>query len=148
MSQHPLPITSKKGVSTRCFVEYEIDLGGSELKLQTPVLFKRILRVGTKFIVVAEILGNPVAEYSLQILQVASMNYIPLSAKYIDSIVLADSTLVHFFAQPKGASTDTSAPVSELAAAQVRRPTSPPREEDLVRQSKSNLREQVKNDKE
>lgn len=144
MSQHPLP---KKGISTRCFVEYEVDLGGTSLKLQTPVMFKRVLKVGTSFIVIAELLGNAVPEYEVEIVQVSAMHYIPLSAKYIDSIALADGRIVHFFCQPKGASTDTTV-VKELAASEVRRPNSPPREEDLVRRSKSDLRNQLSTDKE
>lgn len=120
-----------KGVSTRCFVEYEIDLSGTEIKLHTHALFKRVLKIGTKFFVVAELIGNHVQEYSVEIVTVRAMHYIPLTAKYIDSMALAGDDVAHFFVQPKGASTDT-APVKELLGHQVRRPESPQREEDVI----------------
>lgn len=128
----PTQAPKKTGTSTRCFVEYEIDLAGTELKLHTPALFKRVLKIGTKFFVVAELFGNPVTEYSLEIVQVSAMHYIPLSAKYIDSIVISGDKLVHFFVQPKGADTETTV-AKELGAHEIRRPKSPPREEDILR---------------
>ena len=121
----------EKGVSTRCFVEYEIDLSGTEIKLHTHALFKRVLKIGTKFFVVAELIGNHVQEYSVEIVTVRAMHYIPLTAKYVDSMALAGDDVAHFFVQPKGASTDT-APVKELLGHQVRRPESPQREEDVI----------------
>lgn len=121
----------EKGVSTRCFVEYEIDLSGTEIKLHTHALFKRVLKIGTKFFVVAELIGNHVQEYSVEIVTVRAMHYIPLTAKYIDSMAIAGDDVAHFFVQPKGASTDT-APVKELLGHQVRRPESPQREEDVI----------------
>lgn len=132
MHSHLIP---KTGVSQRCYVEYEIDTGGTEIKLNTPAMFKRVLKIGTKFFVVAELFGNPVTEYSVEIVQVSAMHYIPLSAKYIDSVVVAGDKILHFFVQPKGADTE-STPVKELGAAEVRRPNSPPREESFITKNK------------
>lgn len=131
----PQPAASKKGDSTRCFVEYEIDLSGTEIKLHTHAFFKRILKIGTKFYVVAELLGNQTQEYAVEIVQVRAMHYIPLTAKYIDSIVISGNEVAHFFVQPKGASTSHTS-VKELLAHEVRRPKSPPREEDLIAASR------------
>ena len=89
-----------KSDSRRCFVEYEIDLTGAELKLQTHATFKKVLKIGTKLFVVAELMGNAVPEYSLEIMQVAAMNYIPKSARYIDSVVVSGDHIIHFFVQP------------------------------------------------
>lgn len=129
MSVNPAPLKSK--VSNRCFVEYEISLSGTEIKLYTHALFKRVVKIGTKFVVVVELFGNVVPEYSVEVVQVFSMNYIPVSAKYIDSVVLADGKIAHFYVQPKGASTDVST-ATQLLAHEIRRPASPPREEDSI----------------
>lgn len=131
----PEVVMPKKGVSTRCFVEYEIDLSGTELKLQTSALFKKVIKIGTKFYVIAELIGNYMTEYSVEIVTVRAMHYIPLSAKYIDSIVVAGDDVAHFFVQPKGASTDPLPMAKELLGHEVRRANSPPREEDLINSS-------------
>ena len=140
MPQH---VPAKKGVSNRCFVEYEIDIQGTAIRLQTPVLFKKVVKIGTKFVVIAELLGTIVPEYVLEICQVSAMHYIPLSAKYIDSVMISGDKLIHFFAQPQGASTDTTM-VKELAASEMRRANTPPREEDLATNGKAALRERLR----
>lgn len=129
---------AKSNVSNRCFLEYEIGLDGAELKLYTHVLFKKVLKVGTKFILVVESMGNVVPEYSLEILQVSAMTYIPKQARYIDSVLISGDKAVHFFAQPKGATTGEMR-VNELAIREVRRPHAPAREEDKIKHNPRNI---------
>lgn len=125
-------LQDKSKVSKRCFVEYEIGPEGIELKLHTHVHFKKVMKIGVKFFVIAELLGNVVPEYSMEIIQVRSMHYIPKSARYIDSLLVAGDQMVHFFVQPKGAST-YEVPVKELLASDIRRPTGPAREEEFLK---------------
>jgi hypothetical protein len=105
------------------------------------VLFKRIIKVGKDFVLVVESMGNKVDKYLLDIVSRDSLTLVPTSARYIDSVALADGRVVHFFAQPIDASTDGHSFVSEddIPIAEVRRPDHPLHEETVILRMKESI---------